>query len=139
MLNIKFILLVCLITLLNSALGVTNDQIVFLDSCTIDSGQKGECISTSACSTQGGHSEAGHCPGAADIQCCTYGSCTASGVKGECQPTSTCSGKSTVGYAFPLFFRLICADCEIDFVPAQRTSNAALVPVVGEGDAILRA
>jgi len=93
--NTKFTLLLCLITLLNSALGVTNDQIVFLDGCTIDSGQKGECISTSSCSTQGGHSEAGHCPGAVDIQCCTYGSCTASGVKGECQPTSTCSGKST--------------------------------------------
>lgn len=37
-------------------------------TCTVNSGQGGVCISTSSCSSSGGHSEAGHCPGAADIQ-----------------------------------------------------------------------
>ena len=37
-------------------------------SCTVNSGQNGVCISTGSCSSGGGHSEAGHCPGAADIQ-----------------------------------------------------------------------
>jgi hypothetical protein len=54
-------------------------------------------MSTSACSSAGGKSEAGHCPGAANIQCCTYGSCTASGKKGFCQSTSSCTGTSTPG------------------------------------------
>ncbi|KAE8447053.1 hypothetical protein EG329_011188 [Mollisiaceae sp. DMI_Dod_QoI] len=69
-----------------------------VDSCTINSGQKGECILTSTCSSQGGKSEAGHCPGATDIQCCTYGTCSANGVGGTCQPTDTCSGTSTAGH-----------------------------------------
>ena len=37
-------------------------------SCKIKGGLSGRCISTSACSSGGGNSEAGHCPGAADIQ-----------------------------------------------------------------------
>ncbi|KAK3312384.1 lysozyme [Apodospora peruviana] len=40
-------------------------------SCTLNAGQTGTCISTSACASQGGTFEAGHCPGASDIQCCT--------------------------------------------------------------------
>ncbi|CZR55764.1 uncharacterized protein PAC_05652 [Phialocephala subalpina] len=68
------------------------------DTCTVNSGQKGECISTSTCSSQCGKSEAGHCPGATNIQCCTYGTCTVSGASGKCQPTSTCSGTSTPGH-----------------------------------------
>lgn len=39
--------------------------------CTIRSGLKGECIATNECSKRGGRSEAGHCPGPANIQCCT--------------------------------------------------------------------
>lgn len=36
--------------------------------CSINSGQNGVCISTGSCKSGGGKSEAGHCPGAADIQ-----------------------------------------------------------------------
>ncbi|EON68726.1 hypothetical protein W97_07984 [Coniosporium apollinis CBS 100218] len=46
------------------------------DSCTFNSGQLGTCISTAECNAQGGTSEAGHCPGAANIQCCTCSSPT---------------------------------------------------------------
>lgn len=84
-------------------------------SCKIGNGTRGTCISTAACSSNGGTSEAGHCPGAANIQvscfvdlsctsrltslqCCTYGSCKVEGKKGLCQSTSSCSGKSTPGY-----------------------------------------
>ena len=45
-------------------------------SCKANSGESGTCISTSSCAAQGGKSEAGHCPGAADIQCCYYPSRT---------------------------------------------------------------
>ena len=39
-------------------------------SCAV-SGAPGQCITTSACAALGDHtSYAGHCPGAADIQCC---------------------------------------------------------------------
>lgn len=37
-------------------------------SCKIGSGTLGTCISTADCSSNGGTSEAGHCPGAANIQ-----------------------------------------------------------------------
>ncbi|QDS76536.1 hypothetical protein FKW77_006119 [Venturia effusa] len=66
-------------------------------ACSINSGQNGVCISTASCKSGGGKSEAGHCPGSADIQCCTYGSCTASGVAGLCQSTSSCKQTSTPG------------------------------------------
>jgi lysozyme len=36
--------------------------------CSINNGQNGVCISTGSCKSGGGKSEAGHCPGAADIQ-----------------------------------------------------------------------
>lgn len=36
------------------------------------SGPTGECIPTGECSKSGGQSEAGHCPGDKDIQCCTH-------------------------------------------------------------------
>src|SRR5262249_20698214 len=40
-------------------------------SCAVD-GVSGTCISTSACAAMSGHiSTPHHCPGAADIQCCT--------------------------------------------------------------------
>lgn len=35
---------------------------------SINSGQSGVCVSTGSCKSGGGESEAGHCPGAADIQ-----------------------------------------------------------------------
>ena len=41
-------------------------------SCTVKNGQVGECISTSTCSSQGGKSEAGHCPGSTDTQVGIY-------------------------------------------------------------------
>ncbi|KAM7218178.1 Lysozyme-like domain containing protein [Rhypophila decipiens] len=40
-------------------------------SCTFNTGQSGTCMSTTDCASQGGSSEAGHCPGASNIQCCT--------------------------------------------------------------------
>lgn len=91
-------------------------------SCTASSGLKGTCISTSSCSSSGGKSEAGHCPGAANIQvclndqvalsianmakCCTYptgsgASCTANGLAGKCISTSACrsdGGQSVAGH-----------------------------------------
>lgn len=36
-------------------------------------GMSGECISTSSCAAEGGTSTAGYCPGATNIQCCTFG------------------------------------------------------------------
>ncbi|RFU25668.1 hypothetical protein B7463_g10670, partial [Scytalidium lignicola] len=69
--------------------------------CTVNSGQAGVCISTSSCHSSGGSSQAGHCPGAADIQCCTHGSCSVGGVPGLCTPTSSCGsngGTSTAGH-----------------------------------------
>lgn len=70
-------------------------------TCSITSGIKGECIPTTLCAKQGGKPEPNHCPGAADIQCCTYRSCTSSGVKGQCQPVSTCPGHSTTANLCP--------------------------------------
>ena len=84
-------------------------------NCKIGNGTLGTCISTSDCSGNGGTSEAGHCPGAANIQvshsidlsctfqltrvqCCTYKSCDVAGKKGQCQSTSSCSGTSTPGH-----------------------------------------
>ncbi|KAK0560338.1 hypothetical protein OC844_003815 [Tilletia horrida] len=58
-----------------------------------NNGLVGECIATSSCSSQGGSSAAGFCPGAADIQCCTYGSCSS----GSCLPTLGCSGSTQAG------------------------------------------
>ena len=75
-------------------------------ACTINSGQSGTCISTSACASQGWKSEAGHCPGATDIQCCyklsettntpapSPTSCTVnSGESGTCISTSSCASQ----------------------------------------------
>jgi len=66
-----------------------------VDYCTNNAGINGECVSTSSCSSAGGTSEAGHCPGATNIQCCTYGTCKSGA--GKCQPTATCTGTSTAG------------------------------------------
>jgi hypothetical protein len=90
------------------------------NTCKINSGASGICISTTACQKQGGVSEAGHCPGSASIQCCTFpdsstpspspkpspapsdnGCAISSGQHGECISTSSCSkagGKSTAGF-----------------------------------------
>jgi lysozyme len=68
-------------------------------TCTITSGQSGICISTSSCSSSGGVSEPGHCSGASNIQCCTYGSCNVATLSGLCQPNSTCTAGGT---AWPL-------------------------------------
>ena len=40
------------------------------DTCKIADGTSGECISTSSCSSNGGKSTAGFCPGATNIQVC---------------------------------------------------------------------
>ncbi|KAH8823571.1 lysozyme [Flagelloscypha sp. PMI_526] len=65
-------------------------------SCNVGS-LAGECMSTGSCSGSGGKSTPGFCPGAKDIQCCTYGECKASNTAGKCQPTASCGGKSTPG------------------------------------------
>ncbi|PWW77286.1 hypothetical protein C7212DRAFT_185579 [Tuber magnatum] len=71
----------------------------FAQTCTINNGRQGECIKTTACSSGGGRSEAGHCPGDSTIQCCTYGTCTNSaGISGLCQPISTCTGSTQAGH-----------------------------------------
>ena len=41
-------------------------------ACKIQSGLAGQCMPTGECSKSGGQSEAGHCPGSKDIQCCTH-------------------------------------------------------------------
>lgn len=64
-------------------------------TCTITSGQAGLCLSTTACTQGGGVPEAGHCSGASNIQCCTYGSCTVATLSGLCQPNTTCTGGGT--------------------------------------------
>ncbi|RPB03954.1 hypothetical protein L873DRAFT_1730369 [Choiromyces venosus 120613-1] len=79
-------------------LGILPAATVFAQTCTIKSGRRGECIKTTACSSNRGKSEAGHCPGDSTIQCCTYGACTnTAGNSGFCQPTSTCSGTTRAG------------------------------------------
>jgi hypothetical protein len=88
-------------------------------SCTLDTGEDGTCIDTSACASMGGTSTAGLCPGAANIECCTGAasgaqgdagaaqgpsgpSCTLdTGEDGTCISTSTCvsmGGTSTPGF-----------------------------------------
>jgi hypothetical protein len=54
---------------------------------------EGTCILTSACAAEPGYtSTSGHCPGAADVECCTPPpSCTAGGVAGSCIQTSLCA------------------------------------------------
>lgn len=43
-------------------------------------------------------STAGHCPGAANIQCCTYPKCTIGGSSKECIPKAACTkGTPTPG------------------------------------------
>lgn len=84
-------------------------------SCKVKSGLTGECMSTSACSRNGGQSEAGHCPGDEDIQCCTHpakppndggqkssddGSCKISnGTLGTCISTTDCSSNGGISEA----------------------------------------
>ena len=65
-----------LLTLLTLSLttAAPTSSIFSRGSCTVNSGASGTCISTSDCATQGGSSEAGHCPGASNIQCCTVSS-----------------------------------------------------------------
>ncbi|ORY11103.1 hypothetical protein BCR34DRAFT_332991 [Clohesyomyces aquaticus] len=73
-------------------------------TCKSNAGLSGTCISTSSCNNLGGNSEAGHCPGAANIQCCTFSegsgdTCSANGVSGTCMPTSSCP--SSTGVSIP--------------------------------------
>jgi hypothetical protein len=66
--------------------------------CTVQPGGVfGECISTGSCAGFGGNSTPGFCPGAADIQCCTYGACFVGGQEGLCQPVSSCTGSTHAG------------------------------------------
>ncbi|CAF0776769.1 unnamed protein product [Rotaria sp. Silwood1] len=57
---------------------------------------KGTCISTASCT---GTSVSGHCPGAANIQCCIPkgSACTANGKSGTCISTASCAGTSVAG------------------------------------------
>lgn len=45
-----------------------DDESSETSSCKTGNGTLGTCISTSDCSSNGGTSEAGHCPGTSDIQ-----------------------------------------------------------------------
>jgi hypothetical protein len=56
-------LLVALSFIFSTALAATTAS-----GCSISNGQNGVCISTGSCNSSGGKSQAGHCPGAADIQ-----------------------------------------------------------------------
>jgi hypothetical protein len=63
-------------------------------TCKVKSGVSGTCISTSSCHSQNKFSEAGHCPGATNIQCCYTPTCKVnSGVGGSCLTTSACNTK----------------------------------------------
>jgi hypothetical protein len=70
-------------------------------ACTVGT-VAGTCIATTACAAMAGYtSTAGHCTGAADIECCTPAAtpppppapttCTAGGVAGTCIATTTCA------------------------------------------------
>ncbi|HVY47456.1 MAG TPA: hypothetical protein VHB21_16320 [Minicystis sp.] len=78
--------------------------------CMVD-GVAGQCISTSACASKGGHhATPGYCPGPDSEECCTPNaaspppppSCDVGGVSGQCISTSACAAKSghhsTPGY-----------------------------------------
>ncbi|KAK0547761.1 hypothetical protein OC846_004723 [Tilletia horrida] len=67
---------------------------VAVQSCVNGAGIVGECISTSSCSSAGGSSQAGYCPGASSIQCCTWSS---SSCAGQCMPNLGCGGSSVTG------------------------------------------
>ncbi|CAF0785328.1 unnamed protein product [Adineta steineri] len=65
-------------------------------ACTVNH-VKGTCKVTTSCT---GKSVAGHCPGAANNQCCipTGTSCTANGKSGSCVATSACAGTAVAGH-----------------------------------------
>jgi hypothetical protein len=65
-----------------------------ITSCKVSSGESGTCISTSSCAAQGGNSEAGHCPGPADIQCCYYPSRTTFTTSSKSMSTSSATQPS---------------------------------------------
>ncbi|KAK0545195.1 hypothetical protein OC846_004725 [Tilletia horrida] len=65
-----------------------------VQTCVNGGGIVGECISTSDCSSNGGSSQAGYCPGDASIQCCTWSSDSCSG---QCMPNLGCGGSSVTG------------------------------------------
>ncbi|KAH6683965.1 lysozyme [Halenospora varia] len=93
MINLTPTLLAILLSLTTHALAAPGTT-----TCEITSGQKGLCVATASCKSSGGKSEAGHCPGGIDNQCCTYGTCTVNSIAGLCQPTSSCTGTSTAGH-----------------------------------------
>lgn len=67
--------------------------------CSGSGGATGVCISTSTCSSGGGVSISGACPGTpADVRCCTKSSC---GSGGSCQWTSSCASGNTLGGLCP--------------------------------------
>ena len=61
--------------------------------CTVN-GRVGVCIETSKCSSKGGVSTSGLCPGGNNIRCCTGMTCNASGKTGKCMKTSSCNGST---------------------------------------------
>ncbi|EON68222.1 hypothetical protein W97_07480 [Coniosporium apollinis CBS 100218] len=105
--------------------------------CTINSGQKGECVATATCRGAGGRSEAGHCPGAADIQCCTYGACTAGGKAGLCQPSETCTGTRTAGLC-PGAANIQCCTAGTTGTCGPPDVNAATVALIKEFEGFVR-
>lgn len=67
-------------------------------ACTLDNGDEGECITTSACDARGDHlSSPGLCPGSSEIQCCTAVA-GASSSSGE-SPRGSSSGSRPKGDA----------------------------------------
>lgn len=62
--------------------------------CTGSGGNPGVCISTTSCSSGGGTSIVGACPGTPDnIRCCTKTSC---GTGGNCRFTNQCTSGNTL-------------------------------------------
>ncbi|ELQ39431.1 hypothetical protein MCOR27_004726 [Pyricularia oryzae] len=64
-------------------------------TCALSTGQQGLCLSTSNCRSSGGTSTPNLCPGTpADVQCCTYGTCTVpaqANLTGLCVPSASCT------------------------------------------------
>ena len=73
--------------------------------CNVD-GTPGRCLPTSECD---GTATPGHCPGPAEMQCCTtecsaggeQGVCTAQAICGSAEPSTECSGPAGVGCCAP--------------------------------------
>ncbi|KAJ9642943.1 hypothetical protein H2199_004465 [Coniosporium tulheliwenetii] len=78
---------------------VLTERAVVDGPCTGSGGNPGVCIATAKCSSGGGISISGACPGTpADIKCCTKTSC---GSGGNCRWTSQCTTGNTASGLCP--------------------------------------